>query len=176
MSPLRAASPQEKETVVFKVPPFEGEQWLNVETVDIRAGKTVSLEQAIVIEHTDDAVSDGDVIDKKLNDLTFAEPFRPNTILWRAPTDNDTSFTGKTPCDNYLFMTEEIVYEEKTDRKITVKSEIRCKKEIFVCTDTYESCKDGILLTSKLHCLKGRGNLPRFGKVFRLPAEYRIRI
>ena len=167
-----AASPLEKETVIFKVPPFEGEQWLNVETVDIRTGNTVSLEQAIVIEHTDDAVSDGDVIDKKLNDLTFAEPFRPNTILWRAPTDNDTSFTGKTPCDNYLFMTEEIVYEEKTDRKITVKSEIRCKKEIFVCTDTYESCKDGILLTSKLHCLKGRGNLPRFGKVFRLPAEY----
>ena len=41
-----------------------------------------------------------------------------------------------------------------------------------MCTDTYESCKEGILVTSRLRQLWGKGNLPRFAKVFYLDSSF----
>ena len=38
----------------------------------------------------------------------------------------------------------------------------------FIVTDTYEGTGEGILVTSRLHCVKGKGTIPRFGKTFRL--------
>jgi hypothetical protein len=49
---------------------------------------------------------------------------------------------------------------------------ISCKAHEFICTDTYETCENGILLTSRLRCTKGRGDLPRFGKAFRLDESF----
>lgn len=99
----------------------------------------------------------------------------PYTVLFRAPTDNDTGFVGSTMGD-FVPFSENIVSVDMgtdgADHKITVVSEIRCKKHVFTCTDVYESCAEGILVTSRLHCDKGGGFVPRFGKAFRLDAAF----
>jgi hypothetical protein len=59
--------------------------------------------------------------------------------------------------------------------KLTVVYKIICKKNEFECTDTYEAAgEDGnaVLVTSRLHCTKGKGTVPRFGKVFRFDKAF----
>ena len=63
---------------------------------------------------------------------------------------------------------EEFLSEERSDGKITVKSRLRFKKSTFLCTDEYCGTAEGMLVTSRLHCEKGHGDLPRFGKCYRL--------
>ena len=40
------------------------------------------------------------------------------------------------------------------------------------CEDVYAPCEEGILVTSTLRCVRGAGDLPRFGKVFRLEETF----
>lgn len=96
----------------------------------------------------------------------------PYTILFRAPTDNDKDFSGKSLMDDFIPQTEEVLETQVGKNQIQVKTRIRCKKHVFLCTDTYESCPQGILVTSQLRCTKGGGNLPRFGKAFRLDGTF----
>lgn len=96
----------------------------------------------------------------------------PYTILFRVPTDNDRDFLMNTAMDDYLPQKEEIVHTRITQNQIQVKTKITCRKQVFVCTDTYESCPEGILVTSRLQCIKGGGKLPRFGKAFRLDSAF----
>ena len=42
----------------------------------------------------------------------------------------------------------------------------------FLCTDTYTECTNGILVSSKLHCVRGKGMVPRFGKTFCFQSSY----
>ena len=74
----------------------------------------------------------------------------------------------RTCMDDFLEQKEEVVSVEKMQDRVTVVSKIVCKKQEFICTDTYQGCEKGIFVTSHLHCTKGKGNLPRFGKVYRL--------
>jgi hypothetical protein len=70
---------------------------------------------------------------------------------------------------------EEIASIEKTDRKLTVVSRIVCKKNEFECTDTYEAADESgksVLVTSRIRCTKGKGNLPRFGKAFSFDSSF----
>ena len=68
----------------------------------------------------------------------------------------------------------EVVSIEKTEKKLTVVSRIVCKKNEFECVDTYERVdeKGSVLVTSRLHCTKGKGTVPRFGKAFRFDSAY----
>ena len=67
-----------------------------------------------------------------------------------------------------------VVSIEKTEKKLTVVSEIVCKKNTFECTDIYERIDDAgsVLVTSRLHCTKGKGTVPRFGKAFRFDSAF----
>lgn len=100
----------------------------------------------------------------------------PYTILFRAPTDNDMDFTMSSSQKDFIVQKEQVVSvdmgTDSVNEKITVVSKIECKKHTFTCTDIYESCEEGILVTSKLHCDKGNGFVPRFGKAFRLDAGF----
>lgn len=92
----------------------------------------------------------------------------PYTVLFRAPTDNDSDFAMR----DFYSETEEILETQVQENRILRKTKIRCKACIFLCTDTYEVCSQGILVTSRLHCLEGGGNLPRFGKAFRMESVF----
>ena len=55
----------------------------------------------------------------------------------------------------------EVVSIEKTEKKLTVVSRIVCKKNEFECTDVYEKADEAgsVLVTSRLHCTKGKGTV-----------------
>ncbi len=96
----------------------------------------------------------------------------PETILFRAPTDNDFNVVGMNNMAPYLAQTSEVVETRIEGGKVIVVTKIRNKRQEFLCTDTYEGCEQGILVTSYLHCKRGFGNLPRFGKAFCLDASF----
>jgi hypothetical protein len=69
----------------------------------------------------------------------------------------------------------ETVSVEMEEKKLTVVYKIICKKNEFECTDTYEAAGDdgrSVLVTSRLHCTKGKGVVPRFGKAFRFDSSF----
>ncbi len=96
----------------------------------------------------------------------------PYTILFRAPTDNDRDFTLKTRMDDHIPQVEQVTQTVIGKGRLTVTSRITCSKQVFQCIDTYESCAQGILVTSRLCCIRGSGELPRFGKAFRLDSSF----
>ncbi|MGM9600212.1 MAG: glycoside hydrolase family 2 TIM barrel-domain containing protein [Faecousia sp.] len=96
----------------------------------------------------------------------------PYTILYRVPTDNDRDFALNTAMDDFIPQKEEIIQTLVGNSHIQVKTKISCRKQTFLCTDTYESCEAGVLVTSKLKCIKGGGKLPRFGKAFYLDGSF----
>ena len=96
----------------------------------------------------------------------------PYTILFRASTDNDIDFMSRDTMAPYQAQIEELLETRIEDGRIILESRIRNKLQEFLCTDIYESCTDGVLVTSRLRCVKGGGKLPRFGKAFRLESSF----
>lgn len=96
----------------------------------------------------------------------------PYTILYRAPTDNDVDVMMNCLMDNYTCQRETVLSTLVQKDRIEVKTKITCRKQIFLCTDTYQACEEGILVTSRLQCTRGWGTLPRFGKAFRLEERF----
>ena len=92
------------------------------------------------------------------------EPF----LLYRAATDNDTDAAFGRPMIPYYDQKTELVEQEKTEKGVRNVYRITNKKAKFQVTETWEGCGEGILVTSILHCISGRGTLPRFGRSFRL--------
>lgn len=105
-------------------------------------------------------------------ELLAADPY---TILFRAPTDNDVDLLQRCAVADFLDQKEEILCMERSEMQLKVRTRITCQGGSFLCTDTYEYCSRGILVTSRLWCerSKGRGrSLPRFGKAFRLDQRF----
>ena len=114
--------------------------------------------------------TDGTVaIEKDGKRLTTA---RESTLLYRAPTDNDIYLKGGNAMAGHTEQQIRHVDTRVEGGAVTVDWEIRCRYQQFLCRDTYESTEDGILVTSRLTCRKGSGELPRFAKVFRLERSF----
>ena len=100
----------------------------------------------------------------------------PYTILFRAPVDNDFVFFGTGDLmKGFTGQKEEITSIEQSGNSVTVVSNIKCKAGTFECTDTYTPADEegkSVLVRSRLHCLKGRGYLTRFGKSFRFDQSF----
>ncbi len=96
----------------------------------------------------------------------------PHTILFRAMTDNDIDLGMVNAMAGHIGQTETVDSVTRDAAKITVVSTITCKEQTFRCTDTYEGCEKGILVTSRLRGISGSGRLPRFGKAFRSEGSF----
>ena len=97
----------------------------------------------------------------------------PSTSLWRAATDNDRDPQGGNTMKMWYGTKETVLSVRRTENGIEVRSRLtRDPLTVFEVTDTYEGTEDGVLVTSRLHCLRGRGTVPRFGKVFRLHRSF----
>ncbi len=125
----------------------------------------------------------------RLSGVSLA-PADPYTILFRAATDNDYIFWGvKENMSDFACQRTDDLSIERTCGKLIITSRITCKKNVFECIDTYEAIGSPaadtandpatedpavtrILVTSKLRCIKGKGDLPRFGKAFRFDSSY----
>ena len=109
------------------------------------------------------------VIEKDGKRLTAATE---GTLLYRAPTDNDIDLKGFNAMAGHMDQQIRHLATRVEGGAITIEWEIRCRYQRFLCRDVYESCEGGILLTSHLTCTKGGGQLPRFGKAFRLERSF----
>ena len=138
-------------------------------TGTVQLSKFIGSDGADIVEAAADT---GDAPEVILGGIPV-RPGEPYTIIFRAPTDNDFILYGaKNSMKEFSEQKEEITSVEKTDGKAVIKSRITTRRHAFTCTDTYEAVPEGILVTSRLKCTKGRGNLPRFGKAFRLDSSY----
>ncbi len=158
--------------------------WLTIATVDTVTEQEVAKEQLILEEHIAAAPQDAGSVG--LDEMFVVKNGRPEmklaegrmetpenyTILFRAPTDNDCGMVGHSAVDGFLDQKEEVLSVEREEKRIAVTTRITCKKGVFLCTDLYEGSAEGIVVTSRLHCEKGKGDLPRFGKAFRLDADF----
>ena len=147
-----------------------------------REGREVSREQIVFGLQVPSHVPTGQHLPKNLcvrdgvvsveKDGKWLTAGAPYTILFRAPTDNDYNLMQLCTMAPYLDQTEQVVETKVEAAKVTIVTRIRNKRQEFLCTDTYEACEDGILVTSRLQCIRGGGKLPRFGKAFRLEPRF----
>ena len=182
-----------EQAVCVKIPPLmkqivelpqcpEGQTLINVTVRDNRTGREVSTEQLVfdlpVCRHVQRLNTLPDWVDFQDGVLVFCKDGKvmsvgqQHTVLFRAPTDNDRNMLLTTAMDDFVVQREQVERVSVLKDKLVVNTKITCRKQIFSCTDTYESCSDGILVTSQLHCIKGGGKLPRFGKTYRLDASF----
>ena len=160
---------------------------LTVTAFDRKTKTEVSREQLILMEYipgTPEVAGKyriGDISDDDSDEVSLViggkviTPADPATILFRAPTDNDFIFFGVGDAmKDFTGQRTDVVLIEKTENKLTVVSRIVCKKNEFECVDTYERIDDAgsVLVTSRLHCTKGKGTVPRFGKAFRFDSSF----
>ncbi len=157
--------------------------FLNVETWDKGSQQVVAQEQLVLKndrKHTAQLncgklPKDFDVVDGRPVFPGISQSGWDNssyTLLFRAATDNDKDWSGNTISDPYKEVQEEVISCDKSENQITVTTRLHFKKHTFLCEDTYLGCEDGVILHSKLHHVKGKGNLPRFSKVFPLEATF----
>lgn len=178
-----SVSPLKKKTFRIKgAELWESDESVTVIAVDTKTGLQVSEEQvyyrpfeAREIEADRELPAGFHVGKKGISWKKEGKTLRlsdPGTILFRAPTDNDRDFFLNTAMDDYLPQREEVLSVDMQPKQVTVVSRIVCRKQEFLCTDTYQGCREGILVTSRLTCRKGKGKLPRFGKAFRLEESF----
>ena len=177
---IRAAVPPLSRRVIILKDGEAAGEWVTV--VVSRDGHEVSREQIVFDQQTVQwvkkvsnlpkgfSVADGMIrFQKDGRVLTAGIPY---TVLYRAPMDNDINVLSVNAMAPYIPQTEQILETKMENGKFCVKTRIRNKIQTFICEDTYEGCESGVLVTSKLHCIRGGGKLPRFGKVFRLDEDF----
>ena len=147
-------------------------------------GEEVSEEQIILHEHFASVPQDAGKVSlsekvREHDGMEFSiggiviRPSDPYTILFRASTDNDRVMLGlRDGMRDYSCQNEQLLSVEQNEGSAVITTRIKCRGHEFISTDTYEACSEGVLLTSRLHCTKGKGSLPRFGKAFRLDSGY----
>ena len=159
-----------------------GKTYMTVTVTEKATGRELSREQLVfripvkpVPEILPQRPANVDVVDGKLviglegKQMTVPQC---GTLLFRAPTDNDRDFALKTAMDDFLPQRETLLSVRVEKEKIVAENRIDCRGKRFVCTDTYQQCPEGILVTSRLRCVFGTGDLPRFAKIFRLPERF----
>ena len=177
------AAPLTKKNVTVKGGnAVDGNLSVIVTAVDTVTGQTVSDEQIVIAQAVPTApettalpagfaVENGR-ISFRLPNGKVLKTAPEGTLLYRAATDNDTNLFFANTMKPYAAQTEELVSCEKTDKGCKVVTKLANKKAKFLVTDTYEGVEDGVLVTSRLHCVSGKGIVPRFGKSFELDESF----
>ena len=99
-------------------------------------------------------------------------PAATPVLLCRAETDNDRHLSGGRPMERFYDCRREVLSVVEGEGTAVVTSRLAFPHHRFVCEDTYEAVAAGVLVTSRLHCERGRGDLPRFGVCYRLDASW----
>ena len=152
---------------------------ITVQVYDNRTKKIVSREQMVISAYHKNswkAIGGAEsAVFVRNGELKIGDTLRtlyPNTVLYRAPIVNDYDYRKICEMQPFIDCKEKIVRCERQGNAYIVHSEIVCKGYRFLCEDAFERAEDGIIVTCRLHCVKGRGFLPRFGKVFRLDERF----
>lgn len=176
-------APMSRETVELPVgKPVNGIQTVLMTTSEAETGRVIAEEQLILAMQAPKAPAVSTltgacaVVDGK---MTLSDGHQPvvstaeeGTILYRAGTDNDTNPFFAYTMKPYIAQTERLMSFERTENGYQTVTRVANRRAAFDVTDTYEGCEGGVLVTSRIHCVRGGGNLPRFGKAFRLDEAF----
>lgn len=153
-----------------------------VAATDTESGNVVSEEQITISRKIPDApppaplsdlctVRDGRFV-LQLSDggdlIGADEP----TLLYRAATDNDSDLAFRNAMEPYFEQKETLISSEKLENGWRVVTKLSNRNASYTVTDTYEGTEKGILVTSVLHRVSGKGDVPRFGKSFRMSERF----
>ncbi len=169
--------------------PLPGDLLLTVTTIDRQTGREAAVEQMTVKQDEYlvpaggisgigevDLPAEINVRDHRVwfdfKGVRFATAL-PGTILFRAATDNDADVMMRNSMKPFYAEKEEIISESRESGKVTVKSRVSVRNMDFLVTDVYEAAREGLLVTSTLHPMGGKGEIPRFGKAYRLMNSFR---
>lgn len=155
---------------------------LIVTVTDTRTGREVSSEQVILQQAVPSVtgtqalpagwgVEQNQIVVTQDGQMLLSSAAQ-STLLYRAATDNDTDPLFRNTMRPYAQQEERVLQVEQLPYGLRVVSEVRNKRNRFLVTDTYEGTADGVLVTSQLHCTAGRGDLPRYGKCYRLDSAF----
>ena len=173
------AEPLKKTIVAVPEPEaVDGNLSVIVSTKDKKTGRIVSEEQIVIRQNVPAVEGDlplPDTCSFPGGHFTLALPdgqvMRSNseyTLLYRAPTDNDTDLQFHNMMEPFMEQVETVISSGPILNGYRVETELTNKTGRYTVTDSYEGTEDGILVTSTLHCVKGDKIIPRFGKTFRL--------
>jgi hypothetical protein len=162
--------------------PVNGTHSVIIDTLDTKTGRIVAQEQIVLARQMPAAPETtalpewASIIGCKLSvDLSASQRLvtaPTGTILYRAQTDNDSDVSFHNTMAPYMDQGERLISVEPVEHGVQVVTEVFNRKNIFTVTDTYEGTAEGILVTSQLHCVKGKGIVPRFGKAFYLDRAF----
>jgi hypothetical protein len=149
-----------------------------VTALDKKTGRIVSEEQIVIRQNVPSAEGDMPLPETcSFSNGHFAltlpdgQIMRSNseyTLLYRAPTDNDTDLQFHNMMEPFMDQVETVISSSPILNGYRVETELTNKKGRYTVIDSYEGTEEGILVTSTLHCVKGDKIIPRFGKTFRL--------
>ena len=108
----------------------------------------------------------------RLPDGSFLKAAQETTLLYRAATDNDRDPAMRNVMLPYYAQEEEILAQGRTAHGFKVLTRLTNKKGRYAVTDLYRQTEAGILVTSRLRRVSGKGPIPRFGKCFRLDESF----
>ena len=177
------ASPLNREKAPLRLgKPVDGVHKATVTTVDTLTGQTVAEEEIVLALRASAAPGLGELAPSCMVEngrLTvrhgrkiILQTAEQGTLLYRAPTDNDTDLTFRNAMAPYAAQTETLLSAETIENGVKTVTRVANKKAAFEVTDTYQGCEGGVLVTSRIHCVRGKGILPRFGKCFRLDSTF----
>ena len=153
-----------------------------VDTIGLDKKTVIAQEEIIIKEHVDDIEGDRPLPEcfKYENNkvvielsggekLVSAEEYQP---LYRAATDNDTNVLFINAIKPFYDQKDEALSVNQITNGIEIVTKVSNKKYKYIITDKYEGCKEGIIVTSKIHPLTSKGFIPRFGKCFYLSPNF----
>ena len=161
---IPSCPPLEKELIDLGLHNAVDECFINITVID-KKGTERSEYQFVINESIKPAP---EVLPQKLpSDYPECE-----TILFRAPTDNDVRLYILHPMNKWLSGKTRLISESLTENGRETVSRISFPHAVFLVKDRVQSIEGGVLVSSGIHCAAGLGYLPRFGKVFKLPLEF----
>ena len=104
--------------------------------------------------------------------LGMMHPAATPVLLSRVATDNDRYLDGRCPMERLYECRREVVSVARGRGSAVVTSRLVYPHHRFLCMDAYEAVAAGVLVTSRLHCERGRGDLPRFGVCYRFDESW----
>ena len=95
-------------------------------------------------------------------------PAATPVLLSRVSTDNDRFYDGRRPMEEFYECRREVLSVTRGRSAVVVRARLRYPHHRFLCVTTYEAVRAGVLVTLRLHCERGGGDLPRLGVCHRL--------
>ncbi len=183
---IPTAGPLQRQKVHFDLGEISGDLLLTADTYD-KAGSLVSTEQICLSQAFLDGYKLSDNLPKwfSMKDgrpyvdldgsvMTTADPY---SILFRAETDNDSINFVRKPMRKWYKEKSSLLSFTADKSRAACEWALKDAGNTFLCTDSYQGCtlpdgREGVLVTTVLHLLRGKGKLPRFGKAFRLEQSF----